>query len=551
MDVEAQNNHEFWKTWSTEYLPVLRERPSQHRDPKNKVIGSPKLGELVQIDDGTLLKGNWKLGKVTEIKSPRAVELQLGDGSRLIRPVAHLCSLEIQQPAIEQCQFTSAIEVQGRRAASRISGVGHPFIFTLLTLVLSLNGCLSQSAMLCPASDTGLYWKVKARKTLCANFSTDPPFPTAHRFNLYRPNIDLLSVRAAHCSQIQETIKKSASGCGNTGSANTGYLQGAPYRKERKTSPTHRLPTGKSGCHRRLAESEQGYAVPLNQFRLLMAKKGRRTKRTAEMGRVFTNQLGAQLTASQFLSAESLRKVLNHLAALICSKGNNFGFLEGIISGTDANTVARALASSPYIKAKWLSKELMEIRHCIPIPLRNITFRRQGQSVEESCEDHQYSTIFIEGELIKVNQRTGLFRLIKEEEIHELTVGEEVTHFNEAAIKPHAFGNFIITNYTDPRIDVLQMLQDFRLDKRFEQEQLGEQARPPERALGRPTGRLLRENILALRRDGENDHMELPSLPVSSNNAVHKDAFGADIGGAGVSHKCEGSEGLRENWSGN
>uniref|UniRef100_A0A183C5R9 Rhodanese domain-containing protein n=1 Tax=Globodera pallida TaxID=36090 RepID=A0A183C5R9_GLOPA len=481
--------------------------------------------------------------------------------------------------------------------------------------------------MLCPAADTGMFWKIKPTPTACANFTADPPFPTTHRFKIYRPNIDLLAIRAAHCSRIQETIKYKTDLVDNPHSYYSflnlttskeeclrmwtfGQCQNGQLTGEARSRRTHNgqepqftywqigyktasatdcflteldiyikpgaskmstpfsdlshchyrdefcilldgsilawkreerdevklcnfiqfadwagtfmgniwiannsefalsfaeTPPSVEDCKRQLSLSEQGYAVPRNQYRLLMAKKGRRSRRSADVGRVFTNQLGAQLTASQVLATEAMRKILNHLTALICAQRSRFGFGQRMFSGTEAITFARTVMNTTYVTARWISNEFLEIKHCVPIPRRNVTFlpsqkcyrdipvnvtvlhRGMGafldprtliveeKSIEKSCEYNQYATIYIEGQLIKINQKTGKTRVIGPEEIHELAVGDEALAFRNTDLKPHAFGNFLITNYSDPRIEVLQILQAFRLDNRFEQERLAKQ----------------------------------------------------------------------------
>lgn len=93
------------------------------------------------------------------------------------------------------------------------------------------------------------------------------------------------------------------------------------------------------------------------------------------------------------------------------------------------------------------------------------------RATEALCESHQLIALKIENQLIKVDQLTGKYRVILPEEIHELKLGTAIP-ISPLELKPHAFENFVITNYTDPRVEVLQMFQSFRLDKRFEEEKI-------------------------------------------------------------------------------
>ena len=91
--------HLFWKRWSREYIPQLRERSKWTGERKNV-----NEGDLVLVVDPSTPRATWPLARVIEaIQSAdgtvRTVRLRTPTGE-LVRPVVKVCVLEevAQQP---------------------------------------------------------------------------------------------------------------------------------------------------------------------------------------------------------------------------------------------------------------------------------------------------------------------------------------------------------------------------------------------------------------------------------------------------------------------
>ena len=85
----------FWSRWMREWLPLLQQR-HKWKDIKTDM----EVGDVVLVADPGSKRGNWPLGRVTEVfpgrdGHRRVVRVQVGDKT-LIRPIVRLCPLQKQ-----------------------------------------------------------------------------------------------------------------------------------------------------------------------------------------------------------------------------------------------------------------------------------------------------------------------------------------------------------------------------------------------------------------------------------------------------------------------
>lgn len=256
-------------------------------------------------------------------------------------------------------------------------------------------------------------------------------------------------------------------------------------------------------CGRTLIISQQDFAIPKTQFSLMVSKMAQRTKRAYEPsdGSIRGSQLAAELTANQVLATNATRRAFNHLASLICSKKSNMDGMGNLVGGLDPTLFARVVLNTSYVQGRWVSARVLETKNCLPFPMENITFIPSikclrhisanatilerhftgflnpdtliltEKSEEASCEFYRFVSMQIDGRLLQVDQLTGNIEIIEKKNVHPLRFGLSYALKN-IDLEPKVFYNYILNNYTDPRIQTLQMFQTYRLDKRFEDEKL-------------------------------------------------------------------------------
>ena len=97
-----QHLDRFWRRWRDEYLLSLREQHrwevKQNHPLKDK---HPQVGDVVMLRE-ELPRGTWKLAKIQQLHNStdnqiRAATVQLPSGRRLIRSLADLAPLELDE----------------------------------------------------------------------------------------------------------------------------------------------------------------------------------------------------------------------------------------------------------------------------------------------------------------------------------------------------------------------------------------------------------------------------------------------------------------------
>ena len=644
--------NKFWDIWAVEYLNILRERTQFHRqNNKNIIKALPKVNEIVMIQEDDMVKGTWKIGKIVEVISPRRIAVKLPNGNIVHRPPSLLYSLEVPKEAESEANEETNIAIKTRLMGKNVQkarnnqskklnyvnklrknclmcGNTHlkklkkfnPFIISLISIYFIITNVLSQNPMICPMTDSSQYWKIEDDILPCANFTIDPPLPTVHTFDVYEPNLDLVSLEAAHCSIIEEIVhyktdlvniphshyeykNKSVTqeecnrmwklnrcsegilmgeynnkrtqnkpdvdftywqiGYKNASITNCFYTKSLIYVKPGSkilSSPLSEISHCKyqlgtctlkdesiliwevdnkderlcklrkiakwtgtfmgdiwlaennifalsftsniqeiNDCDNKFIITNQDYAVPKIQYEMIKIKIKKRLKRTItepQDGMVKGSQLAAELTANQVLSTNNTRRAFNHLASLICSiRGSQM--VGKMLRGLDSTSVARLVLNNTYVVGKWISNNILETIHCLPIPIMNISFVASEkcydrlsinatildknikakldpktliimeEANEVDCDYNKYISIFIGEKLIRVNQLTGKYVEIEKEKIHQLKIGTKES-INKLELEPTIFYNYIITNYTDPRQKTMEMFRAYRLDKRFD-----------------------------------------------------------------------------------
>ena len=86
----------FWTKWRNEYLNTLQQRPKKYSQKSNH---SPKINDLVIINDNNIPPNNWLLGRITAVHPgtdsvTRVVSLKTTNGV-LKRPSSKICILPI------------------------------------------------------------------------------------------------------------------------------------------------------------------------------------------------------------------------------------------------------------------------------------------------------------------------------------------------------------------------------------------------------------------------------------------------------------------------
>ena len=100
----------FWYTWRTEYLQSLRERRLRMKSVKGEIDRDPVVGEVVIVGEEDMPRGNWKVGRITDLivsdidGEIRGAKLHTSTGTTIKRPMRLLYP-------IEGCAYTNNDEM--------------------------------------------------------------------------------------------------------------------------------------------------------------------------------------------------------------------------------------------------------------------------------------------------------------------------------------------------------------------------------------------------------------------------------------------------------
>ncbi|EPB72220.1 integrase core domain protein [Ancylostoma ceylanicum] len=97
----------FWKIWNDSYLTSLREQHRRDLHQGRTTVTSPMLGQIVLLHDPMQPRNKWKLGKIIKLQTAndgkvREVQLKMGNGNIVKRPVNLLVPLEVGHDSEEQ-----------------------------------------------------------------------------------------------------------------------------------------------------------------------------------------------------------------------------------------------------------------------------------------------------------------------------------------------------------------------------------------------------------------------------------------------------------------
>lgn len=91
---------QFWRLWSERYLREIRERRDSMSSVHNEEDQVPQPGELVLMIDPMLRRSSWETAVVERLipsddGKVRAVQIRIGENTRLVRPTCKLASLKL------------------------------------------------------------------------------------------------------------------------------------------------------------------------------------------------------------------------------------------------------------------------------------------------------------------------------------------------------------------------------------------------------------------------------------------------------------------------
>uniref|UniRef100_A0A914KSG7 Glycoprotein n=1 Tax=Meloidogyne incognita TaxID=6306 RepID=A0A914KSG7_MELIC len=276
------------------------------------------------------------------------------------------------------------------------------------------------------------------------------------------------------------------------------YRNGTIYKNGWLSDPpdlalTFNKPEYINTCGKNFVVSQQGYAIEERVFqninRLLSSRVKREIKEKPLDGEVRTSQLEAQLQARAIFADKEMQRALQAYSKSICDYISS-----ATISITETNTnptlLIRKLSNSELLEGEWVAKDIIEFwpcslisdyqfissKECYKEPKMNITITREFQSIsmhinpltlivnknseKTSCETNQFTSILIEGKLIKINQLTGESSPIKE--IEQLDIQSKFWSPQTFETELQIFRKLIVTNLSEPQIEMMKIFKAYK-----------------------------------------------------------------------------------------
>ena len=250
-------------------------------------------------------------------------------------------------------------------------------------------------------------------------------------------------------------------------------------------------------CNKKFVVSDQGYATLFDEYiKYFRSEKQLNSsrKRRERAGLVFTEQLAAELTASQYLAYQDLKHAVAQSNLFACQKSLADQW-DKFLGAACPTTVARILFQDEKVEAKWLEPGLLEIWPCeqiqegsfslqpnkgrchsrAKVEWNNSTFFLEPSTMilkddsgpSAPCRSHRYINLKMRGSWVRFDQIKGT-TVSLDLHVHEIPIGNNVSTPILSHIKPHIFYDNIITEARDPQEEILKLLRAVRVGQKHD-----------------------------------------------------------------------------------
>jgi hypothetical protein len=223
-------------------------------------------------------------------------------------------------------------------------------------------------------------------------------------------------------------------------------------------------------CGKKLLVSEQGMAA-------IFSSKQSRFRRTLD-GNVKASQLAAQLSYLDYDISHVLTTALNHLTSSLCKQLSEIRYWTLASLMSNPTTLVRNIFNNTLLVAKQLTPNVVSVWPCVPLESGTYYFKATGldqcfkrlpihfrtKSSEEfafiepttlivhpdsevaPCAQTQKILVEIDGEMMKVDQKTGSSEILRMPKAFTL---DNKDKWEIQGINPHAFHQNVLANLTD------------------------------------------------------------------------------------------------------